>query len=326
MTPALPETVPEEPSAPPEALERQRRLLAPSSSPGSVGAGAAGGPAASGRAERPRRRRVLRLPAAVTARLRAGGAAGGGDAPRGPAGRPRRAALAPYSGAEDLLIGTPVADRDAAGGRGADRALRQPAAAARPVEGTRHSAACWRRCARAARAALAHADLPFEALVEELRPERDPARRRPGDPRPGRAPARRRPAPPGEGPSCAPRLPSGERRSLARPRCSRSRRSRTRPGSRQLDLALDLRRRPLHRGGRGRLLAHYATLLAGAAAAPELPLSRLPLLARGRAPPDRGRVERHGGRLPATATVHGLFEEQAAARPDAVAVAWERGR
>ncbi len=73
-----------------------------------------------------------------------------------------------------------------------------------------------------------------------------------------------------------------------------------------------------------RLLVHYAALLAGAAAAPELPLSRLPLL---------GESERHqmlaewndtASAFPRR-TLHKLFEEQAAARPDAVAVVWDGG-
>jgi len=73
-----------------------------------------------------------------------------------------------------------------------------------------------------------------------------------------------------------------------------------------------------------RLLEHYAALLAGAAASPELPLSRLPLL---------GEAERHqmlaewndtASAFPRRA-LHKLFEEQAAARPDAVAVVWDGG-
>src|SRR5882724_1611072 len=87
-----------------------------------------------------------------------------------------------------------------------------------------------------------------------------------------------------------------------------------------LDYAVDL----FDAATAARLLAHYAALLAGAAAAPELPLSRLPLL---------GEAERHqmlaewndtASAFPRRA-LHKLFEEQAAARPDAVAVVWEGG-
>jgi amino acid adenylation domain-containing protein len=74
-----------------------------------------------------------------------------------------------------------------------------------------------------------------------------------------------------------------------------------------------------------RLLAQFSTLLAGAAAAPELALSRLPLLSE---------AERHqlleewndtASRFPPR-PLHRLFAEQAAARPQAVAVAWEEGQ
>ena len=87
-----------------------------------------------------------------------------------------------------------------------------------------------------------------------------------------------------------------------------------------LDYAVDL----FDAATAARLLAHYAALSAGAAAAPELPLSRLPLL---------GEAERHqmlaewndtASAFPRRA-LHKLFEEQAAARPDAVAVSWEGG-
>ena len=87
-----------------------------------------------------------------------------------------------------------------------------------------------------------------------------------------------------------------------------------------LDYAVDLFDAPTA----ARLLAHYAVLSAGAAATPKLPLSRLPLL---------GEAERHqmlaewndtASAFPRRA-LHKLFEEQAAARPDAVAVVWEGG-
>ena len=87
-----------------------------------------------------------------------------------------------------------------------------------------------------------------------------------------------------------------------------------------LDYAVDL----FDAATAARLLEHYAALLAGAAAAPELPLSRLPLL---------GEAERHqmlaewndtASAFPRR-TLHKLFEEQAAARPDAVAVVWDGG-
>ena len=47
------------------------------------------------------------------------------------------------------MVGTPVAGRNRARDRGADRLLRQhPGAARRPARATRRSASCWRGCAR----------------------------------------------------------------------------------------------------------------------------------------------------------------------------------
>jgi amino acid adenylation domain-containing protein len=69
-----------------------------------------------------------------------------------------------------------------------------------------------------------------------------------------------------------------------------------------------------------RMFAHYLTLLDGALAAPDQPVSTLPLLT----PPERRQLlaDWNDTRRPYPQTsVHGLFESQAARRPDAVAVA-----
>jgi amino acid adenylation domain-containing protein len=69
-----------------------------------------------------------------------------------------------------------------------------------------------------------------------------------------------------------------------------------------------------------RLAGHYRTLLAGAVAAPDTPLSKLPLLT----PAERHQllVEWNATEadFPSDATVHELFETQVAASPEAVAV------
>jgi amino acid adenylation domain-containing protein len=74
-----------------------------------------------------------------------------------------------------------------------------------------------------------------------------------------------------------------------------------------------------------RLLGHYETLLAAAAAAPETALAALPLLA----PPERHQLVREhgaGAAPPATrSSALAWFEAQAAAAPEATALAWAGG-
>src|SRR6185369_12665358 len=145
-------------------------------------------------------------------------------------------------------------------------------------------------------AALANADLPFQVIFAG--PDAGPA----------------------EG---SERLPSGERQ-LAVDLAFSVREVEGEGREPQLLLTLDYAVDLFDATTAARLLEHYATLLAGAAAAPELPLSRLPLL---------GEAERHqmlaewndtASAFPRR-TLHKLFEEQAAARPDAVAVVWDGG-
>ena len=159
----------------------------------------------------------------------------------------------------------------------------------------------------ALRAALANADLP------SLRRAASPVR----CVFPGRVPADG-----GAGRGSA-RLPSGERQ-LAVDLAFSVREVEGGEGEPQLLLTLDYAVDLFDATTAARLLEHYAALLAGAAAAPELPLSRLPLL---------GEAERHqmlvewndtASAFPRRA-LHKLFEEQAAARPDAVAVVWDGG-
>ena len=126
------------------------RLLAGPARRGARGAGAAHRPAA------PAGRRRSGAPALRVPLPRA---AGGGAAGAGAGGEGAtlfmvllaafQALLHRYTGQEDLLVGTPIAGRDRAGDRGADRLLRQHAGAAGATcPATRRSASCWRGCAR----------------------------------------------------------------------------------------------------------------------------------------------------------------------------------
>ena len=226
--------------------------------------------------------RALRLPAAVTASLRqVAGREGVSLDVLLLAGL--AALLARYSGAEDLVLGMVLEEA------GPTRLL--------PLHIQWTGDPPFERLVASAdgalSAALANADLPFEAPLQVLF----------------------------AGPAAC-RRPSSRWTSPSPPARSRMEREKAK-GSRGSSSG-STTPSTLDAATAARLLEHYAALLAGAAAAPELPLSRLPLL---------GEPERHqmlvewndtASAFPRRA-LHKLFEEQAAARPDAVAVVWDGG-
>jgi amino acid adenylation domain-containing protein len=249
------------------------------------------------------------------------------------------ALLARTTSQKDLLIGAPVANRTRSEIEGligffvntlvlrlrcdGDPELRRVLAAARDT----------------ALAAFAHEDLPFEALVEELQPRRDLSR----NPlvqvllvlqSAGQAAAPARTAA-NAGQAAAPAGTAANLRwQPLRLGASTTAKfdlalavEEEQDGGAEPALRLDLEYASdlFTAAAAARLLAQFSTLLAGAAAAPELALSRLPLLSE---------AERHqlleewndtASRCPPR-PLHRLFAEQAAARPQAVAVAWEEGQ
>ena len=74
-----------------------------------------------------------------------------------------------------------------------------------------------------------------------------------------------------------------------------------------------------------RLLSHVHTLLGGIVDDPDRALSALPLLPPDESPPARGRVERHRDGVPARRTFARQFEAQAARTPEAVAAVADEG-
>jgi amino acid adenylation domain-containing protein len=232
------------------------------------------------------------------------------------------ATLARHGGQEDLLVGTPVANRTRPELEGLIGFFVNTLALRVRLAGDPEFRRVLASARQTALAAFAHLDLPFETLVEELRPERDLSRA------PlvqamlslGTAPPE---CPLGGGLRLA-RLPSAERTTAKLDLSLAATELAAEDGGQSLLLELEYAADLFHATAAERLLAHFATLLCGAAEAPELPLSRLPLLAH----PERHQlVAEWNDTAPGFPhqSVHGLFAEQAAARPDAVAIAWEGG-
>ena len=235
------------------------------------------------------------------------------------------ATLARHGGQEDVLVATPVANRTRPELEGLIGFFVNTLVLRVRLAGDPDFHRVLASVRQTALAAFAHQDLPFEALVEELRPERDLSRA------PlvqamlslGRAAPER---PLGGGLHLA-RLPSPEK-TTAKLDLSLGATELTElegeDGGQSLLLELEYATDLFTATAAERFLAHFATLLCGAAEAPELPLSRLPLLA----PAERHQLVAEWNDTASgfpERTLHGLFAEQAAARPDAVAVSWEAG-
>jgi amino acid adenylation domain-containing protein len=232
------------------------------------------------------------------------------------------ATLARHGGQEDLLVGTPVANRTRPELEGLIGFFVNTLALRVRLAGDPELRRVLASARQTALAAFAHQDLPFEALVEELRPERDLSRA------PlvqamlslgGAAPEWSL----GGGLHLA-RLPSAEKTTAKLDLSLAATELEAEDGGQSLLLELEYAADLFTATAAERLLAHFATLLCGAAAAPELPLSRLPLLA----PAERHQLVAEWNDTASgfpERTLHALFAEQAAARPDAVAVSWEAG-
>ncbi|HSU84052.1 MAG TPA: amino acid adenylation domain-containing protein, partial [Thermoanaerobaculia bacterium] len=272
---------------------------------------------------------MLRLPAAATAALRQAARREGttlymlllaGFA----------ALLARVTGEEDLLVGTPVADRPRPEVEGLIGFFVNTVVIRARAAGDPSFRGLLATVRDTALSAFAHQDLPFEMLVEELRPERERSRN------PliqvlfsfqGAGQATAGTADDAAGLRLV-RLPWGERSTAKLDLLLSAMEMPVEPPGESneaelnlvLEYAVDLFTAPTA----ARLLGHYGTLVAGAAAAPELPLSSLPLLSA----PERHQLVAEWNDTASDfplRPVHRLFEEQAAARPDAVAVSWEGG-
>ncbi len=221
--------------------------------------------------------------------------------------------LSRWSGQEDVLVGTPVAGRRRRELEPLVGFFVNTLVLRTDLGGDPGFRALLGRVREATLGALAHQEVPFEKLVEELAPERSLSH----------TPFFQAVIALGEGGRALPRLAGLEAEPLD-----------TGPGAAKFDLTLELADEGPG-GFRGaltyraelwdgptveRMLGHLGALLAGAAADPERPVSALPVLdaaERARVLEEWNATERP---YPAGLRVHDLFAAQAARTPAAVAV------
>jgi amino acid adenylation domain-containing protein/non-ribosomal peptide synthase protein (TIGR01720 family) len=219
------------------------------------------------------------------------------------------------TGALDVVVGTPIAGRARAEVEGLiglfanTLVLRAEIAAEAPFR------ALVSRVKDACLAAYAHQDLPFERLVAELSPERDPAR----------SPLFQVGFTLQAEPGAPPALPGLDVRRVPAAITTA-----------KIDLTLALFDGPEGLGGAidyaadlfdaatiERLAGHFTTLAAGVCRDPEAPIADLPILSDAERADAVVGWNRTAAPHPEGATIHGLFEAQVDRAPDAIAIVFE---
>ncbi|MFD7431571.1 amino acid adenylation domain-containing protein [Streptomyces sp. NPDC059818] len=227
--------------------------------------------------------------------------------------------LAKYSMQDDIAVGSPIAGRNRAETEDLIGFFVNTLVMRTDLSGDPAFTELIDRVRDTALGAYDHQDLPFERLVEELAPDRDPSRN-----------------PLFQILFALQNVPDGHTWSL--PGLDVEPFAVTLPDA-KFDLSLMMSEGPagglrgtleyrtdlFERDTVGRLAGHLGTLLAAVAGAPGARLSQLCML-----PPAERRtslVEWNdtAAAYPDTATLHGLFEERAARQPDTVAVEWPQG-
>ncbi|RKT12301.1 amino acid adenylation domain-containing protein [Streptomyces sp. 1114.5] len=220
--------------------------------------------------------------------------------------------LAGYSGQEDIAVGTPIANRNRADTEGMVGFFVNTLVLRADLAGDPSFTGLLAQVRESAIGAYAHQDLPFERLVEELRPERDLARN----------------------PlfqvlfmfQNAPRTPLVLDGLTVTPGYWEQKVAKfdltlsVNDSDGQLDCLIEYSTDLFDAGTVARMAGHFATLLAGIAAAPQSRLSELPVLT---GPERRQLLEEWtdtAAPYPHDRCVHQLFEEQAARTPEAVAL------
>jgi amino acid adenylation domain-containing protein len=222
-----------------------------------------------------------------------------------------------YSGQDDLVVGTPVANRSRTEIENLVGFFVNTLALRIDLSGDPGLRQLALRIRQTALGAYSHQDLPFERLVEGIRPRRDLSRH------------------PLFQAMLVLQYEKSEQLDLpglvAQPRSGEALRANFDltlgflGGGRSLPVVLDYNRELFEPATAKRLLDHFRVLLAAAAAAPDTPVSRLPLLSSSEL--HQLLHEWHGEplELPPGVTLHGLFAARAAQAPDDIALVWEGG-
>jgi amino acid adenylation domain-containing protein len=224
------------------------------------------------------------------------------------------ALLSRYAGHTDLVVGTPVAGRTRPELDGVVGFFVNTLALRADLSGDPSFRALLARVREVTLSAFEHQELPFDRLVEALRPERSLSV----------TPVFQVMFAMSDGLAAAPSLP-GLEVSAGGMGGTTAKFDLTLAVSRrgnELRAVLEYGTELFDAGTVERMAAHYRTLLEGALADPGLPLSRLPLLEE--AERERLLVEWTGARAPyPDRCIHSLFETQARRTPDRVAVRME---
>jgi amino acid adenylation domain-containing protein len=228
------------------------------------------------------------------------------------------ALLARWTGQDDGVVGTPIANRTRREVEPLIGFFANTLALRGDTSGDPAFRALVRRVREGALDAYAHQDLPFEKLVEELRVERDLSRN------------------PLVQAMFVLQTVGMELPALAGVEVSAVELG---ADSARLDLVVALRETPEGLEGMAeydvdlfdaatiaRLMGHFHLLLEGACADPALPLSALPLLGAGERRALLEEWNATGAAYPEDACIHTLFEAQAARTPEAVALVFEGER
>jgi amino acid adenylation domain-containing protein len=215
-----------------------------------------------------------------------------------------------YSGATDVVVGSPVAQRPQGETEGLIGLLVNTVALRAPVTGAESFAELVRTVRRVALEAYGHVDLPFDQLLDELQLRRSLSY----------SPVYQVMCAVQTAPAAPVALGTARTRSLN-----------VDPGTAKVDLLLNVadeagalvgvweyRTDLWSRETIARLAEHFDTLLSGAAAAPDTPVAQLPLVTAGEA----GALAQWSGsqtRYPRDAGIPALVAAQAALRPTAIA-------